>query len=349
MRRYADMIEQGLAERGEDVVVERIDLAPSAETLARYPAVLRNRLHHLAIARRAVQLRGTLADSVVHVLDGSFAYVVQLIAPRHSVVTCHDLIPYLQCQGLLGSRPSFPARYIIQRSCKGLVRATRVVTICQQVRQEVIDFVGMNPDAVSVISSPLAAIWTRQDLATVHMDRQHMLHVGNGAFYKNREAVIRIFSTVAQHWPGRLVMAGAPPDEQLRTVASSLGLSDRIDFISNPSDEDLRELYLSAKLFVFPSLTEGYGWPPLEAVACGCPVVASDVGGIKEVLGAEGGRWFEPTDEAGMAAACLELLTKPEMAAAIVEAGQKGLENVSIPRLTEALMAVYSEARRCTS
>ena len=211
--------------------------------------------------------------------------------------------------------------------------------------RDVCDLVGVDAERVSVNPLPLADAWLDRSLSTG--TRSHMLHVGNGAFYKNREAVLRIFSKVAQQWPGRLILAGAPADRSLRSLTRSLGLQGRVEFVPNPIDDELRRLYETAALFIFPSLIEGYGWPPMEAVACGCPVVASDMGGIKEVLGSDGGLWFHPADETGMAAACQELLTDSARAAALVSSGQRSLGRVSLQGMTRSLIDVYKKVLLC--
>ena len=174
-----------------------------------------------------------------------------------------------------------------------------------------------------------------------------MLHIGTGGFYKNTLAVVRIFSEVAKQWPGKLVIAGAVPNEGLTAAIKEMTLEDRVVFLVHPDDEALLALYQRAQVFLFPSLMEGYGWPPLEAVACGCPVVASEVGGIKEVLSDGGASWFDPADEAGMAQACLRILNHPEEGQAMVRQGQFALQQVTLSGLAEKLVQVYREVISC--
>ena len=102
-----------------------------------------------------------------------------------------------------------------------------------------------------------------------------VFHVGHNGHYKNRAGVIRVFARIRAQTPARLVMAGPPPTAALRDLVKALHVEGDVEFVENPDDAQLFRIYRDAAVFLFPSIYEGFGWPPLEAMALGCPVVCS--------------------------------------------------------------------------
>jgi glycosyltransferase involved in cell wall biosynthesis len=169
---------------------------------------------------------------------------------------------------------------------------------------------------------------------------EFVLHVGSNLRRKNREGVLRIFARVKDHWSGMLVCAGDPLSDSLRSLARQLGISDRIVEVPNAGADTLEMLYNCATALLFPSTFEGFGWPIIEAHACGCPVLCVDREPMKEVAGkAALARSVE--DEAGFAADLLRLTDPAERA----RWSAKALENAE--RFSTARMiSEYAELYR---
>jgi glycosyltransferase involved in cell wall biosynthesis len=126
-----------------------------------------------------------------------------------------------------------------------------------------------------------------------------LLHVGGNQWYKNRLGVLKIFAELVKNQRYSnllLVMAGKPWTDEMRSLAGSLGIQASCREISGVSNEDLRALYSRAEALLFPSLEEGFGWPIIEAHACGCPVVTSNRAPMTEV-GGTAARYVDPQDE----------------------------------------------------
>ncbi len=148
-----------------------------------------------------------------------------------------------------------------------------------------------------------------------HRTRSFLLYVGGLSPHKNLPRLIEAFARAA---PGdvRLVLVGDLGDifhthvPTLRAAAERSGLKDRVNFTGFVPDEDLVFLYNRAYALVQPSLKEGFGLPPVEAMACGVPVLSSTAGSLPEVVG-DAGDFFDPTDVAAIAATLVRLLDDP--------------------------------------
>lgn len=288
MRRYADLAEISLASI-PDIRVQRINLAPSIP--ARYrqlPAAIKTLWHHAMVAQNARRVSRRRDVDLFHVIDGSHGYIASYLPPGRTVATVHDVIPWLQCKGRFPvTPPSRAARWVIDHAIHGLTAAS--VLVCDSLATET-DLHTANPDVrgrTRIVYPPLEPAFHKgsDDVATASSSEPFVFHIGNNAFYKNRQGVLEIFSRIASSIPHRLIMAGAMPTESMMSFARSQGIEKRVDFVVNPNDSQVRFYYQNAKLFLFPSRYEGFGWPPLEAMASGCPVVCSTAGSLGEVVG----------------------------------------------------------------
>jgi len=353
MARYADLVERALhaSDAGGQVLVTRLNLALSQAALRRVPGPLRSWVHHAAIWLKAPALLSHLKADVWHLLDSSHGYVTRWLPQRPVLITAHDLIPLLQSLGRFAvPRQGRAARWLVRRSVRGVGGADRIVADSRNTRDDLVNVAGIPPERVRV--APLS-VSPEVSGATVGApppwpERRNrpdafILHVGNDAFFKNRAGVVRIFAHVAAECGVSLKMAGAPPSKRLLAVARRLGVDERIEFVTHPDDARLVGLYRAACLFLFPSIYEGFGWPPLEAMANGCPVVASSAGSLPEVLG-DAALTAPPEDEAAMARHCLDVLRQPDRADDLVRRGRRHVQAFNLERMGRDLIAVYREA-----
>ncbi len=141
----------------------------------------------------------------------------------------------------------------------------------------------------------------------------------------------------------QLVFAGEALNTGLSRLSDELGISSRVVQIFKPDVSVIEALYNRASVLIFPSRYEGFGWPPIEAQACGCPVVASDIPPIAEVL-RDTAALHALDDEAGMAASVLKLINDGSYRDSM---RQRGLENVRLrfqtSRMMQEYVGIYSE------
>jgi glycosyltransferase involved in cell wall biosynthesis len=169
--------------------------------------------------------------------------------------------------------------------------------------------------------------------------RPYILHVGSNLRRKNRDGVLRIFARTLNHFGGLLVFAGEGLNEAGWALAHSLGVSDRVVEVSKPEGPLLEALYNGATALVFPSRFEGFGWPIIEAQACGCPVVCSDAEPLPEIAG-QGGIVCPLDDEATFAAAILRL-ADPAVREEWVHRGFANASKFTTARMIEGYIRAY--------
>ncbi len=349
MVRYGAMVREALVQHAAGrFQVEELNLSPAQGWLERFPKPLQTPVRYWRIGAKARQALPDRRDCLLHLLDGSHAYLLgavrRLSAPL--VITVHDLIPALCLRGELpGARPGPGAAWIIRRTLANLARADAWVADSTRTRNDLVRLAGVDASRVQVvhpavtINPAVAAPGNGPGTAT-----PYILHVaGNNNFYKNRPGVIEVLAAIRRSEPVRLKLAGAPPDAALLRRIAAAGVGDAVEFLPDVAEAELAELYRAAAFLLFPSTYEGFGWPPLEAMACGCPVICSTAGSLAEIVG-EAALTAAPRDVAGLAAHGLRLLRDPAARLTLVEAGFQHVLTFSRENLAAGLVRAYAAA-----
>jgi glycosyltransferase involved in cell wall biosynthesis len=222
-----------------------------------------------------------------------------------NVLTIHDLNDYWgRYNAKLRQRLLCVAWYKTN-----IPRANMVVTVSQEVKNQILKHFAVAPNRVRVVYNgvderfkPLPKSASFKTF--YHLPSEYILFVGSSYGNKNIRRMIEAFQ-VARHeqrLAHHLVIAGGPGNEEasLQAFVEKNGLGNVVHFVGYFPDQDLPKLYNHAALFVFPALSEGFGLPPLEAMACGTPVVASDIPVLREVLG-ESALFVDPYSVQNMA------------------------------------------------
>ncbi|TGK11660.1 glycosyltransferase family 1 protein [Leptospira fletcheri] len=236
------------------------------------------------------------------------------------IVTIHDIIPFR-----LKQFHSSPIKQIYMRLIFSLLRsgAARIITVSDFTAKDLEEVFGFSRSIMRTVYNgidfdlfhPNPAKEIQAFRRKYGLEQNYLLSVGIGKEHKNLGFVLNVLKSLwslgktERQW----VIAGADGKlpEYLKTDAS--GWEDRIRILPRLEPEELGALYSSAGLLLFPSLYEGFGFPPLEAQACGCPVFSSDSSAMPEILG-KSAFYFSPTDRDGFESGLLELLQKPKIA-----------------------------------
>lgn len=152
--------------------------------------------------------------------------------------------------------------------------------------------------------------------------RPYLIYVGNVKPHKNLGGLIEAFATVRQHVPHDLVIVGKREGflTSDQNLPKAIETDERIVFTGPVSDARLKQYVAHASLLVQPSFYEGFGLPPIEAMACGCPVAVSQQASLPEVCG-DGAAYFDPHSPSGVAETISRILSDPEMAGTLREKG----------------------------
>lgn len=172
----------------------------------------------------------------------------------------------------------------------------------------------------------------------------YILTVGTLEPRKNLARAIAAYALLARGRaePPRLLVVGGQGwgGEDVAAVAARHGVAERVELAGYVSDERLRELYAGARLLLYPSLYEGFGFPVLEAMSMGCPVVTSNTSSLPEIAG-RAGLLIDPTDPAQIARAMERMLDEPGLAGRLRQAGLRRARAFSWERCARETAAVY--------
>ena len=235
-------------------------------------------------------------------------------------------------------------------------RATMIVTPSESVRREVCEHLRVAPEKVVAVPEaarrlfhPLPMVQTIETRRRFGVEDEFLLYVGTIEPRKNLLTLVRAFDHVLRttKYLPQLVIAGKKGwlTDDLYAYINDLDMSDRILFTGYVTDEELRALYSSCRAFVYPSLYEGFGLPPLEAMACGAPVVASDIASIREAVG-EAAHLVDPKDVDALARSIARLLEDDKERQHLSAAGLRRAAMFNWERTARSIREVYEEALR---
>ena len=230
------------------------------------------------------------------------------------VVVVHDVLP-LSHPVWFDRRFAWWYRWVVKRAVRG---AERVLTVSQWSADQLIRLVGVDPDSVEIVtqgvepfSQPASATLVRSVRERWNLPAEYVLTVDGGDPRKNLTFLTGVLDDLASKSDGTLllVVVGRPRNVH-RSPSSTERAAKNVVHVGPVTDEELHGLYTGASVFCFPSLAEGFGRPPLEAVACGTPAVVAEYGPAREVM--RGGAEILPLDRAAWTATLGDLLNNTD-------------------------------------
>jgi glycosyltransferase involved in cell wall biosynthesis len=281
-------------------------------------------------------------------------YVLPPAIQCRSVVTIHDCIHLMFPQYL----PSKLAYVYAKGSMWSASRkADRILTVSEASKRDILRFFDVPADKVSVIYNAIderflaAADAERMDLVRqrYQLDHPFVLYVGNIKPHKNIERLIDAFGRARGQCPDnlKLIIIGDEISKYpgLRQSVHKHKLDKHVRFLGFQPMETLAAFYRLARAFVFPSLYEGFGLPPLEAMACGTPVVTSNVSSLPEIAGGAA-LLVDPYDEDAIAAGIVRAVTDETLRNDLITRGRDRARSFSWPQSVKKIHDIYMQVAK---
>lgn len=281
-------------------------------------------------------------------------FVLPPVWRARSVLTIHDL------SFLTTPETSDPnlREYLTRAVPRAVARADHILADSMSTRNDLATYLNTDPERITVVYPgvdprfrPLRDRTIADVCARYDLQQPFILSVGTLQPRKNYavliEACTRLDDLGLETPDLRLVIAGGKGwlYEEIFETVERLGVGDRVRFLGFVADEDLPALYNAAEVFAMPSLYEGFGLPVLEALACGTPVVTSNVSSLPEVAG-DAALLVSPHDVAGLSQALYQALTDQELRTTLRERGLIQARQFTWQRAAETVLGIYHQLTR---
>ena len=352
MQRFAALMARGLMQAGHEVHTLRPPACfgavhPASHGFGKWLGYVDKFGVFPPLLRSAVK-----SVDVVHICDHSNAFYTNCMESVPHVVTCHDLLAIRSALGEIPQKQTgWTGRRLQRLIAKGLARAQHVVCVSEATRRDLLRTIDIPESRVSRTYNSLNYPYSPMDRPEaesrvrqlgVDPSQLFFLHVGGNQWYKNRPGVLHMFSILAGRLAVRspkLVMVGKPWTAEMRRFVFEHGLAGATLELTGVSEQDLRALYSTAAMMIFPSLQEGFGWPIIEAQACGCPVATSNRSPMNEI----GGSAAVYIDPESPETAALAMRCSLESSARIREAGLANAARFEVSTMIDSYLSLYEK------
>lgn len=265
------------------------------------------------------------------------------------VVTVHDIIAILYGKDI----PFFSRLFFAKIMPFSYRQADKIIAISHHTKKDIMQYLHIPSEKIKVIHLAADQCFYKKYLKNqiqkttnkFKIQQNYLLHIGTLNPRKNLQFLIKVFAQIIKVLPNyQLVITGKKGwyYQGLFESVKKLGLKDKVIFTGYITDEEKPLLYQGAQLFVFPSLYEGFGLPPLEAMASGCPVISSNTSSLPEVIG-KAGILLSPNDELAWIRSIKTILSDKRLQRNLAKQGQEQASKFSWTRAARETMEVYKE------
>jgi glycosyltransferase involved in cell wall biosynthesis len=245
------------------------------------------------------RLKRTPGDALFVLCDQALGPWLPLVKDRHHVVHVHDLLALRSALGDVPENPTSMTGRLYQRYIRrGFRHGRHFISVSKKTRDDLHRF-GRVTAAISEVVyngvnyayTPLPTAEALRALRRVNLpatDTGMILHIGGGQWYKNLLGVIGIYAQYASDaaQPLPLWCVSPQPSDDVSSALTRVPPQGKVVFVNSLDGPTLQALYSLSRVLLFPSLAEGFGWPLIEAQACGCPVITTDEPPMNEIAGA---------------------------------------------------------------
>lgn len=306
------------------------------------------------------QLKTCGAD-IFHVIDHSDGYLVNWLKQSSApvVVTCHDLINLIHPE-LFRDRARFPWlslatwKYSLQSMCN----AHRIISVSNHTAKDMVNYLQVNPTQIHTVPNGVDAIFQAQNaqaeqdfrkLSNISKKTCCLLNVGSNNPRKNIITILKVVHQLKeQNFPVHFWKAGDDFTDDQKQFIAEHQLDTCISYLGKPDKETLIQIYNSADVLVAPSTYEGFGITVIEAMACGLPVIASNVTSLPEVV-EDAAILVDPLDVQGIIESVKQIFTDSAIKNQLIEKGLKRAKHFNWHSSAEQIAQVYESLLDSTS
>lgn len=258
-----------------------------------------------------------------HICDHSNSFYLHFLPKNKTIITCHDVLAIRAGLGFTDTYCSATqSGKVLQKIIlNALSGANKLAAVSKFTLKQLKDIDTKSNitknwiyihNALSEKFMPLSQnqVWVALDRFQELKYKTFILHIGSDLERKNRKLLIHMIYELQNNWDGILVLAGEPLKEDLLELIQILNVSDRILQIHNPTNIEIIALYSICQAMIFPSYSEGFGWPIIEAQACGAPVITSNKAPMMNEVGGNAALYADPDDATSFASQFLKLKDK---------------------------------------
>lgn len=357
MHRYADLVSRCLDEHGIPRTLARPPVVLKTPGLPKFLSTMAGYIDKFLIfpllLRWKASRKAQNANLLIHLLDQGNALYLPWVRDFTVVATCHDLIAIRAALGEIDSvGPPAHGPWIQESILKALGLARMILCVSEKTRSDCERLLPKPTPTLKCVPNPLDPSFVKHEESAgsagcaVPLPDHFLLHVGNSSWYKNRMGLLQIYSELRRMGGdiSPLVLMGHPLKDRELELIQELELSAHCISIPKPSDEEVKAAYRKAEALIFPSLIEGFGWPILEAMACGCPVFTSNRSPMTEV-GGTAAEYFDPdTPKQAAQLIAQRLYREPSWRSNRINAGLEHVKLFSFERFSESMIEAYCVA-----
>jgi glycosyltransferase involved in cell wall biosynthesis len=254
-----------------------------------------------------------------------------------TVLTVYDMIHEKFSNGMNASE-----RKISDIKKRSIERADKIICISENTKKDLLEIIDLDPEQISVVhlGCSLTKVDNLLDLTVV--DAPYLLYVGARGYYKNFKTLLQAFANSAKISDEfKLICFGGDKFSQMeKSEINRLKIKENRILHFKGDDRLLANLYTNATAFIYPSLYEGFGIPPLEAMHLSCPVICSNAASIPEVVG-EAGYYFDPHSSEDIVSAIESVVFSEEVRNNLIKKGQQRSNQFSWQNCAQQTRAVY--------
>ncbi len=315
MRIFAELMEEGYRKSAINVTLIRPDvffskLSSGKSNLFKWLGYI-DKFILFSMKLLVLRVKFFLLNQTVyyHICDHSNAFYLYFLPKKKTIITCHDVLAIQSGLGFTGTYCTTTKSGVVLQKIilNALCRAKKLATVSEYTLNQlkIIDTKPTITKKWKSIHNALSNKFTPSNndeiekLLNKHKqlrNQEFILHVGSSLERKNRILLVKLINELKTEWNGILVLAGDSLSTELLELIDKLKVKDKILQIYRPQQTEIISLYSICQAMIFPSYSEGFGWPIIEAQACGAPVITSNKAPMMTEVGGNAALYADPND-----------------------------------------------------